>query len=159
MDDELTSEELRLVELLRQEVSAAAVQKQSFKARKPLTTPSPQKARQEPSAGIIDVAELRQRAMTEFSEFKSRFSGLKDDDPAALYQELEKLANQAEKLKTTLETYLRHRKADDARQAVSDMIARGICFQEIVIDDIHFTIDKSGEISLVSDPNRIRLSF
>jgi hypothetical protein len=39
------------------------------------------------------------------------------------------------------------------------MVARGICFREIVIDDIHFTIDKSGEISLVSDPNRIRLSF
>lgn len=159
MDDELTSEELRLVELLRQEVSAAAAQKRSFKTRQPFPKPAPQTAQPEPAAGIIDVAELRQRATTEFSEFKTRFSGLSDDDPAVLCQELEKLADQAGALKSTLENYLRHQKVDDARRAVSEMMSRGVVFQEIVMDDIHFTVGKSGEISLVSDPNRIRLSF
>ena len=158
MDDELTSEELRLVELLRQEVSAAA-QKRSFQTRQPFPKPAPQTAQPEPTAGIIDVAELRKRATTEFSEFKTRFSGLSDDDPAVLCQELEKLADQAGALKSTLESYLRHQKVEDARQAVSDMMSRGVVFQEIVMDDIHFIVGKSGEISLVSDPNRIRLSF
>ncbi len=159
MDDELTSEELRLVELLRQEVSAAAGRKQSFKTRQPFPKPAPQTAQPEPTAGIIDVAELRQRATTEFSEFKTRFSGLSDGDPAVLCQDLEKLADQAGALKSTLETYLRHKKVDDARQAVADMISRGIVFREIIIDDIHFTLSKSGEISLISDPDRIGLSF
>jgi pentatricopeptide repeat protein len=158
MDDELTSEELRLVELLRQEVSAAA-QKRSFQTRQPFLKPAPHKAQPEPTAGIIDVAELRKRATTEFGEFKTRFSGLSDDDPAVLCQELEKLADQAGALRSTLETYLRHQKVEDARQAVSDMMSRGVVFQEIVMDDIHFIVGKSGEISLVSDPNRIRLSF
>jgi hypothetical protein len=159
MDDELTHEEYRLVELLRQEVSFAPGQKHSFKTHQSFSKPLPQRARQETSVRIVDVAALRQKAAAEFSEFKSRFSGLADDDPAVLYQELEKLSAQAGELRTTLATYMKHRKADDARQAVSDMVSRGLFFQEIVMDGIHFTVSKSGEISLVSDPDRISLSF
>jgi len=146
MDEELTPEELQLVESLKSFRLKPPLKPSDSRIRTrpvPATEPSLDTAEMPGTGSLEDLLDSTGKKLRATQEL---VAGLTSDGLEALYNDLERVHANALELKKLVEACIQKKRERDARQAVTSLLERGMTFKRITIDEMCFTITDSGEI-------------
>ncbi|MDD2388821.1 MAG: hypothetical protein PHP23_03705 [Desulfobacterales bacterium] len=150
MNDELTPEELQLVESLK------PYNLKEFQASSPVPpSSSPPRSPQPsvPDTGSVkdhSLEELLQSVDCRLNKIKESTSRLTTENIPQLHHELEKVADDIKQLKEVAAVCIQKQNVQNARLAAAALLSQGFSFDRIEIDGMKFIITDQQKIRFIS---------